>query len=281
LSTILTHSISLSFRGRRRASIAATLAVILMWVVGAYFVDVSLGRTSIYSGVTLLVCLFALTLIGLRKRLIMLPLMSVSTWVQIHIYTAMFACVAYVIHVPSIIANGYFESLLSWLFIVVSVSGFYGLYTSRTAPKRLTALSTQVRYDRIAWHRDQIVIAAKKLLDQLPETPDRNVLASFYQTHVQPHFVSPVQFLYLMRPTTTKKRQLLGALADLDRYMDARVRQAAGKLAALIRTRDELDYQYAIQFRLRAWVILHAAMSLLLLVTSIFHAILVLGWMGS
>ncbi|MGV3484168.1 MAG: hypothetical protein ACO1RT_07110 [Planctomycetaceae bacterium] len=270
-----------SLRQRRLASVLATALFAFVWLTGARWIQVRLGHTSAYSGATLLTCLIGLSLIGMRKRLVMLPLWSVSTWVQIHIYTALFACVAFWVHVPAVIGNGWFEGALSWLFLLVAASGLYGVVISRLAPKRLTAVSIQPRFDRIAWHRDQIMVAADAALLELDESSDRSVLESHFQQRLKPYFQSSLSLRYLAHPTSTRRRRLLADLAELDRYLDGSVLAASKQLAALIRHRDDLDYQHAIQLRLRAWVMVHGSLSGVLLLWSLAHAYLAIGMLGT
>ncbi len=270
-----------SIRNRRIAALFATVSLLVVWLAGAQWIRISLGQPAVYSGTTLLVCLVGLMLIGLRKRLVILPLWSVSTWVQVHIYTGLFASVAFVAHVPKIFASGPLEAPLSWLFLIVAASGFYGVFISRTAPKRLTGVSIQPRYDRIAWHRDQIAFAATQAIAELKDTPDRNALKAFFDQALGPYFVSSLAMSYLVYPSSTRRRRLLTALAELDRYLDANVLAASKRLAALIRHRDDLDYQHAIQFRLRAWIVVHGGLSSVLMVWSLVHAYIAIGMLGT
>ncbi len=179
---------AISFRSRRRISIVVTgLALAVVWIV-AWIQDGRLGRASVFTGGTVLGSILLLGLLGVRRRIPMLPLGSVSTWTQIHIYTGIFAAGAYLIHVPSIIAGGVFECGLSIVFLLVTLSGLYGIYASRTLPRRLTAVEGQHRFDRVAWHRSQIALAAKGLLDELNEQSGARVLGSFYANYLNPFF---------------------------------------------------------------------------------------------
>lgn len=281
MATVRSDTMKLSIPQRRLASLVATLLLVAVWLAGAHWIRISLGHVGVYSGASLLVCLVALMLIGLRKRLIMLPLWSVSTWVQVHIYTGLFACIVYVIHVPSIIASGRLEGPLSWLFLAVSGSGFYGVFISRVVPKRITNVSIQPRYDRIPWHRSQIAIAADKSMTDLADSHDRAVLQSFFERSLQPYFASSMSPRYLLNPSSTRRRRLLGALNELDRYLDSSVLVVSKRLAALVRHRDDLDYQHAMQFRLRGWVVFHAALSMVLIVWSFLHAFIAIGMLGN
>ena len=63
-------------------------------------------------------------------------------------------------------------------------------------------------------------------------------------------------------------------MKELDRYLEADSRKALGQFAALVRRRDDLDYQFALQFRLRCWVVVHSFCSLVLLVMAVIHAVI-------
>ncbi len=269
-----------SLRVRRLLAIAFTLLAAQIYGSGHRLVTNQLGNPSLYSGGVLMACLFLLIAVGIRRRLVMLPLGSVSSWMQVHIYTGLFACLVYVTHAPKIIASGAFESILSWLFLAVSASGLYGLYSARTIPKRLSALATQPRYDRIAWQREQYRLLLQQQLAELPPRDGGEVLAEFAQTALQPYFESGLPFTFRFRPTQRQRRVLLAKWNDLRRYCSPELLPIADRLAALIRKRDELDYQHGLQWRLRAWVAVHAALSVLLLIAALVHAGLALSMQG-
>ena len=271
---------TISLRGRAWIATAATLLAIgLFWLLHRR-IDAGLGHASVYSGASLLASLLMLVLIGARKRLIVLPLWSVSCWLQIHIYTGLFATAVFVVHVPKIVANGWFEGGLSWLFLAVSASGFYGLFASRAIPRRLTAISIQPRYDRIAWHRAQYLANASAVFDQLDQSSDATVLSQFYRRVLQGFFTGGIPLRQLIWPSLQRRSRVLAELGDLRRYLGGQSLQAADRLAALVRQRDELDYHHALQFRLRAWVTAHAALSCVLVLWSLVHAVLALSMLG-
>ncbi len=268
------------FVRRRRWSLCLVGAAAVSLASGLWLVSQRLGHPAFLSGGTLFACLLLLPLIGLRRRFPMLPLGTMSTWVQVHLYTGLFALVAYLLHVPRVVADGIFEGGLSWLFLGVSASGFYGLFVSRTAPRRLTAVPGNYRFGQIGWHRQRIAELASGMLHDLQSTPAAEVLGTFYQENLHPFFTSRPGFAYVALPTGTRRRRLLAGLGRIDRYLEADTQQAAGRLAALIRMRDDLDYHFALQLRLRLWVVFHAVLSLALLLASTVHLLLVLRFAG-
>ena len=264
---------AIHFRMRRTiALLATTCAVFLVWLL-AWLEEGRLGHASYVTGITCFSALLMLMLYGLRRRIPILPLGSASVWTQIHIYTGLFATAVYVMHVPSLIGAGIFECGLSIVFWIVSVSGFYGIYASRTLPIRLTAVEGQYRFDRMTWHRNQISDTAQQLLDEVSEKSSLRVLALYYTKYLKPYFHQRPSFAYVLVPRGSRRRTLLTGLKELDRYLEDDGRQTAGRFAALVRRRDDLDYQFALQLRLRLWLIVHGAFSLTLLIGASLHAV--------
>lgn len=269
-----------SLRWRRAIALSVTaLAALAMYRLHREFVD-NLGNAPLFSGSVLLACLFVLVGLGIRRRLVMLPLGSVSSWMQVHLYTGLFACWVYLLHVPAIVASGQFEALLSGLFLTVSASGWWGLYAARSIPKRLSAVSIDPRYDQIDWHRHRLGQQMRRQLDGLRPGDGGEVLVGFAQAKLLPYVDSGLPLSFRIRPTPRRQRLLLTELNDLRRYCGGEVLSTVDRLASLIRRRDELDYQHALQWQLRSWVVVHAVLSLLLLLAAVLHAAVALNLQG-
>jgi len=279
-----------SFRRRRCVSL---FSVVLAWSILQWLVtwaEASLLRPSVLTGWTLMGCLALLMTVAVRRRLPILPLGSVSTWTQVHIYTGLFATGAFLLHTPHLWAavgaawtsggtgvvasTGWLEGVLAMLFLAVSGSGFYGWVACRRLPPRLSAVDGEVRFDQIGWHRQQVADAAAERIGSLHGQAAVAVLGDFYAKQMKAYFRTRPSWWYLAYPRSTRRRRLLTGLTQLDRYLEAEGRGVSGQLAGLVRRRDDLDYQYALQWRLRVWVVLHAAMSLALIVLAVLHGIL-------
>ena len=256
----------------------AVAAVAFVTIIA--LVDARLGHASMWSGWTLLGCVGVLLALGIRKRLPMLPLIPVRIWTRIHIYTGLFSLIVYATHVPVIIASGFFESTLSLLFLGVSLSGIYGVWISRTGAKRLTAVPGEYRFEQFGWHRKKIAERAWSILDRAGDSQDLPVLAAFYQRKLQGFFTGRPSFAYVLVPTGGRRRRLLSELNDLDRYLAPSLKQASGKLAGLIRTRDDLDFHYATQLRMRLWLAIHLAMTSATMGFIVVHVLMALQFRG-
>ena len=273
-------ALPISFAKRRLLAVCVTAVAVAISAAIAWLIHSRLGHASVFTGATLMACLFGLMLIGMRRRLPFLPLGKVSTWTQVHLYVGFFSSAVYWMHVPAVLGDGMLECALSIAFMTVTLSGFYGLYASRTLPRRLTAVEGQHRFDRVPWHRDQIAVTARSLLDELSESSAIRVLGNFYTKFLHPFFDTRPSLAYVMMPSGVRRRRLLSGLRELDRYLEDEGRGAAGKLAALVRHRDDLDYQFALQLRLRVWLVIHGTMSTVLFIGSIVHAFVALRYLG-
>lgn len=269
-----------SFRNRRRIAILCTMIALLIVFAITKIQDSRLAHTSFFTGSTVLGSILMLALLGVRRRLPILPLGTVATWTQVHLYTGIFAAGVYALHVPALIAGGPFECGLSIVFLLVTLSGFYGIYASRTLPKRLTAVEGQHRFDRVDWHRTQIAQTAESLLTDSSEPTTTRVLGSFYSNFLSPFFQSRPSLTYVLVPSGVRRRRLLSGLKELDRYLESDGRSLAGRFAALVRRRDDLDYQYALQLRLRLWLVVHSLFSVALIVGGIIHALMAWRFAG-
>ena len=68
---------------------------------------------------------------------------------QLHIYVGWSTFVVFGFHIGWKTPNGYLEGFLALLYLVVALSGVYGLFITRLVPKRLTAIGEEVVFERI------------------------------------------------------------------------------------------------------------------------------------
>lgn len=268
-------------RTRRAIALSITAVAVLIAAVATWMIRIRLGHAAMATGWTLLSCVGLLMMLGMRKKLVMLPILPVRVWTQFHIYTGLFALAVYLMHVPAVLGSGFFESTLSLLFLTVAGSGLYGVWISRSGAKRLSAVAGEYRFDRFGWHRRTLADRASEIVTEVGQSGDVPVIAKFYRERLQHYFSTRPSLAYVLVPTSVRKRRLLTELGELDRYFSTNVKQAAGRLAALIRTRDDLDYHYATQLRMRLWLAIHIALSVAMLVFIVVHVLMALRFMGA
>ena len=257
---------------RRRLQNAAIVFLALALVYGwSHRIESRLGSPNYFTGWVLLGAIVFLAALQLRKKLPAPPLGSSAAWVQAHIYTGLAAAGFYLIHAPRW-PSGRFEIALAALFAATWTSGVIGLYWTRTLPRRLSRVGEEVLYERIAAIRGQIRERAQTAILAAVRTGGATTLGEFYSSRLQHYFSSRRGWGYRLVPTGTLRKSLMAELTDVTRYLSETERSTAEELFALLRRRDDLDYHEALQWRLRAWLLVHIALTYPLLLAGGVHA---------
>lgn len=265
---------------RRLRNLLLTAAVILLlWRYLAHQEN-ELQRASFTSGYLLLVGLLFLAGFHLRKQLSFLPLGSASTWMQLHLYVGYVVIGLFVMHVPARAPNGLFETTLYSLFVLVCLSGIYGLTITRQLPRRISKLKEEVLFERIPVLRDEVERRAHAVMTQLLERSAAEALADYYVASLIPYFAQPRGAVYALRPTGRRRNQLHADLDALARYESDAEGKAERQLRQLIDKRDDLDYHEAQQRKLKVWLFAHIGLTYGLLSAALFHTALVHAFWG-
>ena len=268
-----------TFTKRRVRNSIITLVVLAILAVIVYAQNQSLVHSSFTTGYLLMGCVVFLAAFNLRKKLTFLPqLGSAAFWMQLHIYVGLATFAIFGFHIAWHIPNGMFESFLAFLYLAVALSGVYGLYVTRVYPKRLTGLSDEAIFERIPFFQQRLASEARSLVLQASESSD--VLGKFYANRLSHFFERPRNLAYLIKPTGRKRRQLISEIEDLDRFLGEHQRSVSRQLSAMVRQRDDLDYHYALQGRLKVWMFAHIGMTYSLLLVAVLHMILVHAFSG-
>jgi hypothetical protein len=263
-----------TFSSRRLKNGSITVLLLLGLAALVNFQHANLVRSNYTTGYTLMGCLVFLAMFNLRKKLPMLPnLGTASFWMQLHIYVGLATFVIFALHIGWRVPDGHFERALAILYLIVGVSGVYGLIITRILPKRLTALPQEVIFERIPWLRLNLTRRARELVMSVCESTD--VLARFYINRLANYLERPRGLLYLVNPSGRKRRQMIAEIEELNRFLGEDQRQAGRDLVDLVKRKDDLDYHAAIQGRLKGWLFVHIGLTYSLLILAVLHMFLV------
>jgi hypothetical protein len=233
-----------------------------------------LVRTNFTTGYILFGCLVFLALFNLRKKLAMLPRIgSASFWMQLHIYVGLATFVIFGMHVAWRVPTGRFETALAALYLIVGLSGVYGLCITRMIPRRLTGLPQDVIFERIPWLRLELTRQARELVLSVCESTD--VLARFYVNRLANFLERPRGWVYLLHPSGRLRRQMIAEIDELNRFLGDDQRRAGRELVELVKRKDDLDYHFAMQGRLKGWLFVHIGLTYSLLILALVHLVLV------
>ena len=267
------------FSRRRLRNISLTIFVVAALAAVVAWMDRSLLHSSFFTGYVLIGSLFLLAAFGMRKRLPMISgIGSAAFWMQMHIYVGFGSFAVFAMHIAFRVPVGMFESILALLYCVVFFSGLYGLWASRTIPRKLTSVGEEVIFERIpAFKRHLARRAQTMVMESCENTP---VLANFYVHRLSRFFERRRGLAYLLMPTGRTRRQLIAEIEELDRFLAHDDRRISRELAIMVRKKDDLDYHTAMQGRLKMWLFVHIAMTWSLLIFSVVHGVLAHAYGG-
>jgi hypothetical protein len=259
----------------RRMALVAMIAALLVALVG--LLRSGLQNTAFATGYALLAAVVVLISLHWRKQAPSLPLGRVSVWLKYHVYLGYLTIVLFGLHVGFRLPTGVFETALFALFAIVAGSGLYGLYVTGTIPRQLRLLPEETIYEQIPSVRRQVIGDARQVI---AVAADSASLAQFYKTRLAPFIDEQRGLLYFLYPNSRRRRLLTAQLRELGRYLSEPHRRAAQELEQLLGRKDDLDFQSALQGRLKLWTFVHIGCSYSLLLLGIVHGIVAHAFQG-
>jgi hypothetical protein len=232
----------------------------------------ALEPTAAFTGWWLLGTLAFLMLFQLRKKIAAPPAGSASLWMRGHLLAGFAALPLLLLHAPWRLPNGALEIAVAALFAAAWCSGVLGFYWTRTLPRRLSSVGEEVLLEHVPRLRGQIRDRASAAILEGVRLSGDATLGEFYRQRLQPYFDSAPRRTDRLFPSPRLRKTLLAELTHVARYLSDQERSAAEQLFALVRQRDAVDYHEALQWRLRAWLVVHLALTWPLLMAAGLHA---------
>ena len=232
-----------------------------------------LGNESFATGYVLVATCVGLIALGIRKRLPLVPLGRVAVWQSAHHYLGTFCLVAYCLHAGAI-TTGWFESLLAILFWTILLSGFLSWYVNKKSPRMLRATGYAILRSDIPTVKRRVSEQAYQIALQAAGSKGSMAIADYYRSDLALYFSKPRSIGYRLLPTGKRKRNLLAGLVRIDRYLDETGREMKSRLSSLVQEKDDLDFQSAIQQRVRMCAAFHTVLLGVFVVFSILHIVL-------
>jgi|JI10StandDraft_1071094.scaffolds.fasta_scaffold149949_2 hypothetical protein len=249
---------------------ALTLA---WWLAGN-----ALRPVGLYTGWLLLGLLLGLALFNARKKLPFLPLLSASTWLQLHIYVGWLACAVFALHAGLRPPGGRLEFVLWLVFLLVAGSGIFGLWLSRWLPPRLARSGESLVYERIPRLGRELEVEALALVRQAEAETQSTTLADFYLRVLGTYFTRRPALLAPLAGDDARHHRVITELAALRRFLNQRESALADQLGELLEAKRNLDAQWAGQRLLKLWLFGHIPLTYGLLVLVGAHLWLVLHY---
>ncbi|MAC46858.1 MAG: hypothetical protein CMI12_08390 [Oceanospirillum sp.] len=269
---------------RKRWTRRITLSSLVIFILMVYSqIEASLSEALIseqlLSGWFLVSTIGLLTLLSVRKKLSVLPLMKRSLWMQAHIYIGLLSIGVFGFHTQWRLPTGMLDTLIWCGFIFTTISGIAGLFLSRYFPKRLRVGKNQsaerLLFERIRFLRAELEKEFHDASIKLINNVASRAYLDLYQTDLIPYFSSTRNFwchIFNIRYPIQrhyKKLELLNLYLDEENYQDLE------HIRRLIEKKDNLDFQYALQKLLKSWPLLHIPLAFMMLVLPVIHVVVV------
>ncbi|MCA9041987.1 MAG: hypothetical protein KDA65_16655 [Planctomycetaceae bacterium] len=266
-----------TLRRLRNSLLTGLVAIGLCWVteVGrSRFYDVSFYLGYLLAGMILFLAAF-----NLRKKLTTFRVGTSAGWLQFHLYLGLLTPVVFGLHTSWAWPNGKFEQVLAGIYTVTFLSGVYGLYLTRKLPRFLTRLPVELIYEQYDQQFHSIKNeATSEIRASIGMSGD---VSEKYVKRVIRFLSRRRTIFYYLWPTIYKRRRLINHLRSYHRYASAEEYARLERLEQLIARRDDYDFHHALQWKLRAWIFGHLALTWSMLALVLMHLVLVHLYRGS
>jgi hypothetical protein len=243
-------------------------------------------------------------LLGLRKKIVLWRLGTVQSWLRAHIWLTLLTIPLVILH-TGFRLGGPMTALLVTLYVIVMVSGIYGLMLQHSLPRLMNErLSTETVSEQIPFIRAQLCEAAETMRVKFAPIEARTTrLASTARIALKPltrafesaplepgdpaseaallDFIDRQVLPYLRAGDSSRRR--LGSprySEDLFRMIRLRVAPEYSPYIEAIQAwcdhRRMLDVQTRLQHWLHGWLFIHVPLSYLLVLMTAWHAFVTL-----
>jgi hypothetical protein len=265
---------------RRFGAVFLFVVIAFVAIVAEQVMTVLNYRSPFVTGWLLLPLIILLALYNVRKRLTFLLIGSSASWLQLHIYAALLTGVLFLLHIDWQMPTGTFERVLAAVYSGTFLSGVVGLFLSRAFPSRLRARGEEVLFERIPVYLKALRTEVEQLVFQCVEATETTAVPDLYLTHLKPFFERPRNAFWHLLHLHSPREKLLLQIRGQQRFLSDDEKSATEKITDLVRKKDDLDYQFALQGTLKLWLFIHIPLTYSLLVLAVFHLLAVYAYGG-
>ena len=265
----------MAFASRHQSALIVWFVLSLL-LVGVYAVEVlSPYRAPFLSGWLLFLVVLILVTYNLLKRISFPSLKMSPDWFRIHVSAGLLTIGLFVLHIGLRVPNGPLEITLALLYAAGAGSGLVGLVLTNVLPRRLTTRGEHVTLEQIPGMRERLRQSVEAVVSRTISEQHSTTLADFYERRLASFLDGPRNYWGHLFASTGSRQALLAELGALDRSLGEKERESAEELRDLIRMKDALDFQEALQGTVKHWLFIHIPLSYSLLILALVHAIVV------
>ena len=265
---------------RRRLNVALTVLLVLVLILVFAVTNASLYQGAFLTGWVLLAVMAFLALFNVRKKITMLPLGSASTWLQLHVYGGWLVIVIFGEHVGWSVPTGWLEVTLAALFVLVAGGGVVGIGLAKFLPPRLTRRGEEVIFQRIPAFIAELRGEAEDLVLEAAKETQSSTITDFYMSQLSSFFDGPQNRLRHLIASRGARFALMNKIDNLQRYLNQQESEYTERLRDLVNKKDELDFHYALNLTLKAWLLVHVPASYSLFILTALHVVAAYAFSG-
>lgn len=253
-----------------RNSAMTVLAVIILYGLIAIW-DMNLRDPRYFDGWLLAGFMLVQLTYHVRRGWFGRSIAPAARWMQFHIYTGYLVIALFLLHTQYRLPDTAIEWILWLLFVITSLSGVVGSYFSTTIPGKLELQREGIEFDAIPDARRRLAEEAASLAERAAADPNARAVAELYVSTLHDYFARPRHIAQHMRHSPWPLRRLSQKLVAIERYVGASGQDSLQRMRQLTAAKSFLDFQYAQQLVLQAWLFVHVPATYGLIVASVFH----------
>ncbi len=270
----------MTFWNRRLGNSLLLILICILFNGLIKYYGTPLYRIQLWTGWTLFSLMILLFLYGIRKKITLLPIGKVSSWLQFHSYAGLFSVLVFVNHISFRLPSGIFETALAILFIATALTGIAGMFFSRIIPRQLTRRGEEVIYERIPLFTFKLRELAKDLIFECTVQTSSTAVADYFQNHLALYFYKPRWSFFYLYGSMKDLHVMQTRHNNFCRYLNEQELSYANQLFELVRKKYDLDFHYTLQSLLKFWLFIHLPLTYALLLTMSVHLMLVYAFLG-
>ncbi|MFK7844386.1 MAG: hypothetical protein AB8G77_03725 [Rhodothermales bacterium] len=245
----------------------------VLYLVNMMWGDLDPGSTwGLGYGIAAAVLFVGALLYGMRRKVIRVNRFQRAwNYLQLHVYGGTLFLILVLMHINFNVPKGVLTWWLWALSIWIVCTGLLGSVLQKWIPTILnSSLSTEVNFNRIP----ELIAGLEKRAEKLAGQSGQKVKDLFHQSVASKFKAPQFRWIFFVDVAGTIRRDLL-PFAHLGKYLDAADKNQLDELEVIYKTKLEIDAHYTLQKTLRAWLILHIPVALLILVLLVIHVLTV------
>lgn len=255
-----------------------SLLTLVMLVFTEHSARLEISEPNLINGWIFFTFLVLLLLYYVRKKLSVLPLGNMSSWLTFHILCAGGFIVTYFFHIGATIPTGPFNILLWGSNLLVIITGLFGWFAGKVLPKEIHQIGDKPIQEDIPRLRTQLIDEAETTVLQYLQNHYSEPLHRLFIGSVYPFLLSTPSLFTTVTQGHKPFRQLLNEIEELDYFVTHDEQSVLSALKQKVKRKHHIDKQSLLQSILRHWLFLHAGSVVVLLVCVLLHIFAVYGF---